>query len=161
MKIHLRQIPDEGMHLEGEESADFLALPPEDHVRPLGPMQYSLDLGVSSDGVWATGELSLDLELQCVRCTEPFTYELQVPDVALQLERPSQETVDLTPELREDIILALPAYPHCDWSGERVCPGRLEAQGEEAASGVSSDAESLPPSAWETLDQLKMPSKQP
>ncbi len=161
MKIHLRQIPDEGMHLEGEEAADFLALPPEDHVRPLGPMHYSLDVGASSDGVWATGELSLDLELQCVRCTEPFAYDLHVPEVALQLERPPQETVDLTPELREDIILALPAYPHCDWSGERVCPGRLKTQEEIATPGESSDAASLPPSAWETLDQLKMPSKQP
>lgn len=161
MKIHLRQIPDEGMHLEGEESSDFLALPPEDHVRPLGPMQYSLEIGASSDGVWATGELSLDLELECARCTEAFAYALLVPDVALQIERPAQETVDLTPELREDIILALPAYPHCDWAGERVCPGRLEAQGETAAPGESSDVAPLPPSAWETLDQLKVPSKQP
>lgn len=161
MKIHLRQIPDEGLRLEGEEPADFLQLPTEDHVCPLGPMYYSLDLGVSSDGVWATGVVSLELELQCVRCTEPFVYELRVPDVALQMERPAQETVDLTPELREDIILALPAYPHCDWSGERVCPGRQEAQGEEAAPEESSDRESLSPSAWETLDQLKVRSKQP
>ncbi len=37
MKIHLRQIPDDGLHLEGEESAEFLDLPPTDHVAPLGP----------------------------------------------------------------------------------------------------------------------------
>ncbi len=160
MKIHLRQIPEEGLHLEGEESADVLQLPTEDLVRVLGPLQYSLDLGLSTDGLWATGELSLDLELRCVRCLEPFTYPLHIPDVALQIELPRQETVDLTPELREDIILALPAYPHCDWSGERVCPGRLEAQGESAASAESPDGNSHPPSAWETLDQLKMPSKQ-
>ena len=161
MKIHLRQVPDDGLHLEGEESADFLALPLEDHVRPLGPLHYSLDIGVSSDGLWATGELAVELELQCVRCLEPFTYPLHIPDVALQIELPGQETVDLTPELREDIILALPAHPHCDWSGERVCPVGQEAQGEEAAPEESSDGDALPPSAWETLDKLKMPSKQP
>ena len=161
MKIHLRQIPDEGLHLEGEESADVLQLPTEDLVKVLSPLQYSLDLGLSSDGLWATGELALDLELRCVRCLEPFPYELRVPDVALQMERPAYETVDLTPELREDIILALPAYPHCDWSGERVCPGRVEAQGEEAAPAATADADSRPVSAWETLDQLKTPSKQP
>ncbi len=161
MKIHLRQIPDEGLHLEGEEFAGVLQLPTEDHLRPLGPLRYSLDLGLSSDGLWATGELFLDVELQCVRCLEPFTYALHVPDVALQIERPAQETVDLTPELREDIILALPAYPHCDWSGERVCPGRQVAQGKAAAPGESSDDASRPATAWETLDQLKMPSKQP
>ena len=161
MKIYLRQIPDEGLHLEGEESADSLQLPTEDQIRSLGPLRYSLDLGLSSDGLWATGELSLDVELRCVRCLEPFAYSVHVPDVALQIERPAHETVDLTPELREDIILALPAYPHCDWSGERVCPGRQIVQGEAAATGESSDGDSQTASAWETLDQLKMPSKQP
>ena len=162
MKIHLRQIPDEGLHIEGEEPADFLALPAEDHVRPVGPLRYSLDIGTSEDGLWATGELFLDLELQCGRCLEPFTYALHIPDLALQVELPGHETVDLTPELREDIILALPAYPRCDWDGERVCPGGLETRGESAAPGESVNGGALPaPSAWETLDQLKMPSKQP
>ncbi len=161
MKIHLRQIPDEGLHLEGEEPAEVLQLPAEDIVRVLGPLRYSLDLGLSSDGLWATGELSLDLELCCVRCLEPFRFALLAPDVAMQIERPPQETVDLTPEIREDMILALPAYPHCDWSGERVCPGRMEAQGETAAPAVPADGDSRPASAWETLDRLKMPSKQP
>ena len=160
MKIHLRQIPDEGLHLEGEEAADVLQLPTEDLVRVLGPLRYSLDLGLSSDGLWATGELSLDLELRCVRCLEPFSYTVHIPDLALQIERPTQETVDLTPEIREDIILALPAYPHCDWSGERECPGRVEAQGEEAAPAATAEGDSRPPSAWETLDQLKVSTKQ-
>ena len=88
-----------------------------------------------------------------------FPTMVHIPDLALQIERPTQETVDLTPEIREDIILALPAYPHCDWSGERECPGRVEAQGEEAAPAATAEGDSQPPSAWETLDQLKVPSK--
>ena len=123
-------------------------------------MRYSLDLGLDANGLWATGELFVDLELRCVRCLEPFAFPLHVPDVALQIERPPTETVDLTPYLREDILLALPAYPHCDWSGGRVCPGRLETQ-EEVAALEESDGggDSPPPSAWATLDQLKTPSK--
>ena len=160
MKIHLRQIPAEGLHLEGEEDRDILELPAEEMVRPLGPVRYSLDLGLDANGLWATGELWVDLELRCVRCLEPFTFPLRVPDVALQIERPATETVDLTPSLREDILLALPAHPHCDWAGERVCPGRLETQ-EEAVSLEESPGGGTapPPSAWATLDQLKTPSK--
>ena len=160
MKIHLRQIPDDGLHLEGEEGRDILELPAGEPVRPLGRVRYSLDLGMDASGLWATGELFVNLELRCVRCLEPFPFQLHVPDVALQIERPATETVDLTPYLREDILLALPAYPHCDWSGERVCPGQLETQ-EEAAPLRESDRGSdfQPPSAWATLDQLKTPSK--
>ena len=159
MKIHLRQIPEEGLHFEGEETGFSLDLPAEDRVRVLGPLRYSLDIGISSTGLWATGELSLDLEMECVRCLEPFAYPLTVPDVALQMELPPQESVDLTPYLREDILLALPAYPHCDWSGERVCPGRQEAQGVSAASDEGEGGPAHASSAWEVLDQIRKPAK--
>ena len=103
--------------------------------------------------------LNVDLELQCVRCLEPFVYPLHVNDIALQIEQPATETVDLTPELREDILLALPAHPHCDWSGERVCPGRVEASEEAAGLGWKRGDRPQVPSAWEKLDQLRTPSK--
>ena len=161
MKIHQRQIPPEGLHIEGEDPAESLDLPADESLRALSPMRYELDLGMSADGLWATGELSLDTELRCVRCLEAFEYPLTVPDVAVEMERPATETVDLTPLLREDILLALPAYPHCDWSGERVCPAQ-ERLAEGAVSLGESDGRSgepAPPSAWSTLDQLKNPPR--
>ncbi len=113
-----------------------------------------------ADGLWATGELAIDLELQCVRCLEPFVYPLEVTTSPSQMERPTTETVDLTPELREDILLALPAYPHCDWSGERVCPGRWKRRRRGGrAWDNAGHGDSKPPSAWATLDQLQTPSK--
>ncbi len=157
MKIHQRQIPFEGLHIEGEDPAESLDLPADEGLRALSPMRYLLDLGMSADGLWATGELSIDLELRCVRCLEAFEYPLAVPDVAVEMERPATETVDLTPLLREDILLALPAYPHCDWSGERVCPAQ-ERLAEGAVSLAEGD-EPAPPSAWSTLDQLKNPPR--
>ena len=163
MKIHQRQIPSEGLHIEGEDPAETLDLPAgENGVRALSPMSYSLDLGLSADGLWATGELAMEVELRCVRCLESFEYPLAVPDVAVEMERPAAETVDLTPLLSEDILLALPAYPHCDWSGERVCPAE-QRLAEGAAPLGQSDGHGdgdAPPSAWSTLDQLKNPPRQ-
>ena len=160
MKIHQRQIPDDGLHIEGEESAAVLDLPTTDGLRALGPLRYSLDIGMNADGIWATGELAIDLELTCVRCLEPFTYPLEVTDLVLEMERPTTETVDLTPLLREDILLALPAYPHCDWSGERVCPAQVpSAEGAVPLAEGDGHGEPEPPSAWSTLDQLKTPPR--
>lgn len=158
MKIHLRQIPEDGLHLEGEENGATLDLPADDHLRLLSPLRHSLDIGMSSDGLWVTGELAIDLELECVRCLEKFVYPLVVPDVAMQMELPPHETVDLTPHLREDILLALPAHPHCDWSDERVCPGRLAAKGDAASDEGVVDPPRAP-SAWEVLDQIRKPTK--
>ncbi len=160
MKIHQRQIPDDGLHIEGEEPAEVLDLPKTDGLRALTPLRYSLDLGMSADGIWATGELAIDLELHCVRCLEAFEYPLEVSEVALEMERPTTETVDLTPQLRDDILLALPAYPHCDWSGERVCPATVpSAEGAVPLGQSDGRGEPEPPSAWSTLDQLKTPPR--
>ncbi len=163
MKVHLLQIPPEGLHIEGEEDHDILDLPPGDPIQPAGMVQYSLDVGQNADGVWATGEASVDLHVQCVRCLEPFIYPVHVDDVALQVELTGAETVDLTPELREDIILALPAYPHCDWSGERVCPRQFPTAEEVPATtaaafgdeGPDGDAGASSP-VWSALDDLKL-----
>jgi uncharacterized protein len=157
MKVHLSQIPPEGLHLEGEEPGDFLDLHDAQPVRVLGPLVYTLDLGLSEGGLWAAGSLSMDLELQCVRCLEPFAYPLRVDDFAMQIELTGAETIDLTPMLREDILLALPAHPRCDWSGDKVCPVRLEAR--ERGGPLDTGAEAGPSAAWQTLDQLKTPSK--
>jgi uncharacterized protein len=160
MKIHLRQIPADGRRLEGEETGDVLQIGGPHPVRALGPLRYSLDVGLSEGGLWATGTLELEVELQCVRCLEMFPYQVRIEDFAVQADLAGEETIDLTPLLREDILLALPSYPHCDWSGERVCPadlilqenaGRLEPSGEKGHDPSSS--------AWQTLDQLKTPSK--
>ena len=160
MKIHLRQIPDDGARIEGEEPAEtVLALDPAEPVRALGPVRYALDVGKNADGVWAIGEVGVDLELQCVRCLESFVYPLSVNDLALQVERPATETVDLTPQVREDILLALPAYPHCDWSGERVCPNHPPAAASVADSLAAADDSPAAASAWKTLDELDLGPK--
>lgn len=160
MKVHLSQIPSEGLHLEGEEDRDILELPPTDPVQPVGRVRYALDIGINADGMWATGEAGLDVRCQCVRCLEPFTRPVVVEDFAVQVERPATETVDLTPQVREDILLALPAYPRCDWSGEKVCPREFPVVAEVPAEAGLAEANAdgvAPANAWEALDRLEIP----
>ncbi len=152
MKVHLNQIPPEGLHIEGEESADMLDLDAP-NLRAAGPIRYDLDVGVSDGGLFATGSLALDLEAECGSCLEWFTHPLRIDDFAMQTELLGAETVDLTPQVREDTLLALPAYPRCDWNGKKVCQGppapvRPVAGLEQAATD------------WAALDQLNIrPSK--
>jgi uncharacterized metal-binding protein YceD (DUF177 family) len=151
MKVHLNQIPVEGLHIEGEDPAKILDLQ-DPNVRPVSDVRYSLDVGLSEGGLFATGEVGVDLELQCVSCLERFRYPLRLPAFACQIELTRSETVDLTEPVREDILLALPPHPHCDWTGERVCPG-LEYRSKTEATDAPLAAK---PDAWEALDQLKL-----
>ena len=57
MKVHLRQIPEGGtLHLEGEENAGPLGLE-EAGAQAVGPLRYSLDVGLSEGGIFVTGRL--------------------------------------------------------------------------------------------------------
>ena len=151
MKIHLRQIPAEGLHIEGTDPRSILDLQ-DRAVQPLSDVQYSLDIGLSDGGLFATGQLGVDLELECVACLEHFRYPLRVRDFACQVELTGSERVDLTEPVREDILLALPPHPHCDWNGERVCQGvSYRAKTPTADAPLAAK-----PDAWGALDQLKL-----
>jgi uncharacterized protein len=149
VKIHLRQIPDEGLHLEGEEDCPIPELE-KDGVKCVGPLHYSLDLGVSDGSLWANGKLSQAVEVACVSCLERFAYPIEVPNFALMTELTGPELIDLTPFIREDILLNLPAYPHCDSDGKRVC------KAPQAVAG-SDDAPRKPD--WSALDKLDLGKK--
>lgn len=154
MKINLKQIPVGGLHIEGEEERDILGVQDELY-RVLGPVRYSLDIGLSDGGLFATGQLEIDLEMECVRCLNRFQYLLEVPDFAMQVELGTSETVDLTEEIREDILLALPPHPHCDWNGANSCAGVLEIKkSHEPESPVEPEGKN----PWATLDQLTQPN---
>ena len=85
MKVHLKQIPAEGIHLEGKEETDILELE-ENQAKPLGPVEYSLDIGVSESGLFVTGEIGVDVGLECVSCLKRFIFPLRVEDFAVVLD---------------------------------------------------------------------------
>ncbi len=71
MKVHLKQIPAQGLHLEGEEDCPIQELESEG-IRCAGRLHYDLDLGVAGGALWANGSLSQPVELRCVSCLEKF-----------------------------------------------------------------------------------------
>jgi len=171
MKIHLNQIPSgQTLHVEGEEKGDILDIKDE-LVRPMRPVRYSLDVGLSDGGLFATGSLEADMEMECVRCLEKFEYTARVPDFATQVELTGAESIDLTEEIREDILLALPPHPHCDWDGGKACAGVRTTTGQTAKTGAEKtgagtgaqesapDAEPEGRNPWATLDALTKPKK--
>jgi len=154
MKVHLRQIPQgDLLHLEGEEDPAPLGLE-EAGAEPTGPLKYSLDIGVSGGGLFATGWISQRVRMTCVSCLEPFETELLADPFATQIELEGSESVDLTPEVREDMHLLLPPHPRCDQGGTKTCPARYPAA---ASTSPLEPGETARPAIWQALDQLKTP----
>jgi uncharacterized metal-binding protein YceD (DUF177 family) len=146
VKIHLKQIPVQGLHLNGDEDCPINDLEAEG-IRCAGTMHYNIDVGIAGGALWARGSLSQPVKLRCVSCLETFVHEIYVPAFAVHTELHGPETVDLTPFMREDLLLNLPAHPRCDKDGNRVCEAKRPETGEQ-------DTTRKPD--WSALDKLKL-----
>jgi len=149
MKAHLKQIPAEGLHLEGDEVGSIPQLETEG-IRCAGPLHYNFDIGVSSGALWVNGSLSQPVELRCVSCLEKFVHQIEVPAFAVHTELRGPEAVDLTPFIREDLLLNLPAHPHCDRDGGRICKAKHIEMAKQDTKGKSN---------WSELDKLNLKRK--
>jgi len=146
MKIHLKQIPAHGLHLDGDEDCPIHDLEAEG-IRCAGQLHYNIDVGITGGALWARGSLSQPVELSCVSCLEQFVHEIEVPGFAVHIDLQGPETVDLTPLMREDLLLNLPAHPRCDRDANRVCQGKRPNIIEQETKRKFD---------WSALDKLKL-----
>lgn len=103
----------------------------------IGPMRLTARAESSWDGsVHVEGQLVGKLALRCRRCLTEMEHPLELPldlwfqrgrttfdagEPTLVLDREAR-TLDLTPVLREELLLAVPEYPICRAECEGFCP---------------------------------------
>ncbi|MFO1475421.1 MAG: YceD family protein [Verrucomicrobiota bacterium] len=157
--VNLRHLESDDLRLEGELPVEELDLQLRDAViRVERPLEYRLDVEKLGVELLAKGSLRLALRCECVRCLSAFETVLELPDwtCLLPLEGEdsvpiSNDSVDLTPYIREDILLEFPQHPVCG----KDCRGLPNPQGGKELD-VNEPGHSAPgSSAWSELDKLK------
>jgi uncharacterized metal-binding protein YceD (DUF177 family) len=154
--FNVRHLEAKDLHLEGELPPEELEIEGLDEViHAKKPLEYDLEVEKMEKAMLVQGRLELPLDCECVRCLKRFEYRLELPDWACHLATEGEEpvtitndVVDLTPYIREDIVLAFPQHPLC----KPDCKG-LESQKLPAAD-TQHEAE-LTSSAWSELNKLK------
>ena len=155
--INLRHLEAHSLKLKGELPVEELDLElKDDLVRAEKPLQYDLEAEQMEDGLLLQGRLLLPLQCRCVRCLKPFEFQLKLDKWAQLLplaggEKVSvvNDCVDLTPFMREDILLEFPQHPLCrpDCGGLKPKTGKSKKIADKAEPK---------PSAWTELNKLKL-----
>ena len=159
--LNLRHLENRNLALRGElplTELDFGA--GDEMIRPTRPLAYDLEVEMLEDSLLVRGGLRLGLECQCVRCLKRFDFELELDPWTLHLPLEPLEgeeavaikndSVDLTPLLREDILLEFPQHPLC----RPDCGGLKPASvGQARKTGGKEESK---PSAWAELNKLKL-----
>ena len=153
MKIWVARIPEEGSDYEGEEPASIMELENDRFVRPDGDVKYSLHAQHVSDELVVGGTLEFPVFLQCARCSEFFS--TTVVDSDFLRAYPASEdidSVDITEDLREDLLLNIPGFPVCS----EECKGLCMQCGADLNKGPCGCAAGDRPNAWSALDNLDL-----
>lgn len=121
MKIDINRIPAEGERLE--EVIPAAALELEDEiVKFRSPLKVSADVSKVSNVVSVDLRLQAEEVIQCSRCLSEFPLPL---DKELALNFPvetGEKSIDLNPEIREEVILSYPLKFLCRGDCKGLCP---------------------------------------
>ncbi len=123
MIIQVYRIPWDGLDLEESLPAALLELQDDaDHLKPAGPVECRLHAQIAAHDVIVRGKLSLKLEFVCSRCGDPFERTVEAPDFEeIYPFTDPHDSLDLTCDIRETIILAFPSFPICAATCKGVC----------------------------------------
>ena len=153
--VNLRHLEEKEVQLDGEISAAELDFEGVDElIRVREPLRYDLEVEQNGPALLVRGSLALNLDCECVRCLKPFRHPLELEDYSLVVplegedKAPVQnDLADLTPYVREDILLAFPQHPLCEAECDRLPPALPNKQPGATAQGEKS--------AWDELNKLK------
>jgi len=138
------------LDLKGEISAEILGLNPV-HARALEPIQVDLQVQKDEENFLVTGWAQTPLSLQCGRCVEWFPWPVRAR-VEHLFEAPHPNSIDLTPLLREDILLELPLNAVCRLGADGRCPVTGEIYQPRPDSSGSLTGEEV----WGPLSKIKL-----
>jgi uncharacterized metal-binding protein YceD (DUF177 family) len=159
--VNLRHLVSKDLALKGELPLAELEFDDrDDMIRATGPLRYDIEVQKLDQSLLLRGRVSLMLDCLCVRCLKPFKHELRLDgwlcDVPLADEEAApviNDSVDLTPYLREDILLTLPQHPLCEPQCKGLSKGTAAGiKPKSKGAGRIKDVSS----AWAELDKLKL-----
>ena len=155
--VNLRHLERNDLKLVGELSVAELDIDIRDELIQLkNPLKYRLEAQRLEEELLVRGKVTFPLDCECVRCLKPFVYKLEWADWSCLIPLSGEDappldgdTVDLTPFLREDILLELPQHPLC----KPDCGGLKKPTAGKSKKSGASDVKTS--SAWAELDKLK------
>jgi len=156
--LNLKLLEDRNERLTGELPVAELGLDFRDEVVEFTqPLTYQLEAQHLQDSLLVSGALELPVMCACIRCLRPIpevirmrNWTCHIPLEGEDCPPISRDSVDLTPFIREDMVLALPTHPVC----RNDCPG-LTGKTKPPLRAEASKTEVVA-SPWDVLNKLKL-----
>ncbi|HBA83170.1 MAG TPA: hypothetical protein DCZ95_03655 [Verrucomicrobia bacterium] len=153
MIIEIPKVSAEGAQYTGEENPSILGLEDNQLVRVEGPIRYDFFVQIVSQELIVQGSLNVKLQVRCSKCAEFFSTTLADLSFLRAYEiTGSTSSVDVTGDIREELLLDVPSFPVCSDACKGLCPqcGKNLNEGKCGCRPPSGN------DGWSALDSLKL-----
>ena len=160
-------LPDTPYLLDGTESADVLELPAnaDPPLAPAGNITYHLSAVMAGADLIVTGSASVTLATVCARCLDDIRVPISVKKLCFHFEKVRDLEVDLTDDVREELLLAVPSCFYCSPDCKGICPMCGTNLNHASCNCDKNRTEPEPdpaaPSPWDQLDALNLAPEKP
>ena len=156
MNIETGQVQQRPRRFTGEEPAAILELPQETLFQVIGDVRYALTAQRFDADLLVRCVLEVDVRGKCARCGDGSTQTIR--DGAFARSYPltaANELIDLTADIREAILLALPINFLCS----EACRGLCVQCGANLNKAPCTCGKPRQTILWGMLDKLKLQRK--
>jgi len=151
--VNTSHIGDEGLSITGEEDSSLLELDDPRTGVPTGPIKYSLHASMAGKDLVVMGTASVPVKGECGRCLEEAAAVIKASGICHHFEKVPDQEIDITNDIREDILMAMPVSLLCAPSCKGLC-SQCGADLNKAKCRCKPPKDG--PSAWDALDKLEI-----
>lgn len=121
MKIQIDRIPEEGIDIDVEEPVDGYDIGPE-LAKFASPISIKAHADYISGQLVVMGAVETAIRGECSRCLKQFDTRISIDEYVYDFPASQSDIIDLTDNIREYIILALPMKSVCSEGCKGLCP---------------------------------------
>ncbi len=153
MKFLVARIPEEGSHYEGSDPGSIMQVENDPLIKEFGDVDYTLHVQRVSGELVVRGSLSVKVQMRCARCSEFFSTTVTVSDFLRAYSAPEgTDSMDITEDMREDILLHVPGFAVC----RADCKGQCPQCGANLNEGPCECKKNDGPNPFSALDGLSL-----
>lgn len=121
MKIEIDRIPDGGIDMHAEEPASLYGVD-EALARFTSPVIIDVHADFLSGQLLVRGSIRAETAAVCSRCLKELSHPVRIDEYAFDCDASKGDIIDLTENIREHIIIALPMKELCSEECKGLCP---------------------------------------
>lgn len=158
IKFSVLGLDRDGIDFDGSEPAAILEVEESELLSCTSPVVYDLHAALVNNGILVTGKASTEIKVECGRCLKKFKYKVTAKEICHFYEKVKVQELDITGDIREDILIAFPTNCFCKKDCKGLCHkcgtdlNKAECSCTADESPVPEDEEAESP--WAELDKL-------